>query len=528
MKPKTCFISYSQDSPLHGKWVEKLAKKIQSYGVQVRLDALDNLPGDDIVQYMINAVDNADKVLIICTQKYKAKLQGGAAFEKMLISGQLAEDAITNKFIPILKEGDKKTAIPVFLSTKLYIAMKSSNIKDIDIQTIIKSVKKSNSVKAGATTMNINTVKKIHANVNSSSANGVQELSRIRPTGYTLLGGRGADGIRYLWKAQDNTFVESIAFNNRRKDYTISEEDKKISAYTTSVSFGCHLNSMNMSCSFCATGKVKFKGPLTSQEIALQNIFMAQYDGDCPSWPEVRGNAREFAFMGQGEPGYCYPEIRRAIQLTDIAMDRINQKVHRYVISTVGIPDMLDLFLIDLERAFFNNRVTLHFSLHAINGQRTEYMPINRMYNYEISLQKTRQIAQQMGEKVAIGILLFESFSSINNSKKTFTTSKTYLDRMLDKLDPQSHRIDLCDVNFNSSISTTQREMRNEDAHKLLEQVHKRGFEAKLFSSFGADKNSGCGMLMSSRSKVQSIGETTQAQFDRAVGLLKDIVKNGG
>lgn len=71
--------------------------------------------------------------------------------------------------------------------------------------------------------------------------------------------------------------------------------------------------------------------------------------------------------MGQGEPGYCYPQIRKAILLTDYAMDQIGQKVKRYIISSSGIPEFIDLLIDDLKHGVYKNDVTFHFSLHAID-----------------------------------------------------------------------------------------------------------------------------------------------------------------
>ncbi len=64
--------------------------------------------------------------------------------------------------------------------------------------------------------------------------------------GYILLGGRGIDGIKYIWKKDGNS-VESLAFNRRLKDLS-DPADGKISAYTTSVSYGCQLSASNVQC----------------------------------------------------------------------------------------------------------------------------------------------------------------------------------------------------------------------------------------------------------------------------------------
>ena len=279
---------------------------------------------------------------------------------------------------------------------------------------------------------------------------------------------------------------------------------------------------MRMPCTFCATGKIKYLGPLTAEEIALQNIFMAFYDSSCPSWPQVRAHSREFAYMGQGEPGLMYPQIRRSILLTDEAMLRTGQNVHRYIISTVGVTDMLDLLIEDFKNHIYKHPVTLHFSLHAISPERGLLMPIDNIYPYKQTLLKAKEIYEITGEKMAVGVLLFSSFST-NNTDLDFTISKNYLNKILNSLDNRYHRIDLCDVNNNRSIKH-QSQVSNEYAHRLLYFVKNNGFAAKLFSSFGSEENSGCGMLISSRAKTQKVGDTTIDRFESSINLLSEII----
>jgi adenine C2-methylase RlmN of 23S rRNA A2503 and tRNA A37 len=516
---KSCFISYSHDSIKHKAWVKRLAQKLQRENIRVRLDDIDTHLGADLVSFMVDAITNSDRVLLICTENYYRKITGGAGFEKMLIGNELFKNPNTDKFIPILKDFDSDTSIPSIVGTKQHYRMKNDRILRRDIEVLAKAIKSGNT--SGKRTITPPERKKKKNDVRSADTNGI---SRMKLDSYMLLGGRGSEGIRYLWKTQDKNYVESIAFNRRSNTPDISETDRKISAYTTSVSFGCELQVMGLPCSFCATGqRLNFKGSLKGEEIALQNIFMAEYDSDCPSWPKVRNNDREFAFMGQGEPGFCYAQIRKAIKLTDFAMEMLKQKVHRYIISTAGIPDMLDLIIEDFVKKTFKNRVTLHFSLHAVDDERASIMPIDRIYPYKTILTKTKEVVNACGEKVAIGVLLFDKFVPNRRKIAPFTTTKAYLDKLMNQLDPQFHRIDLCDVNRNIAIAN-QAELSNADATEMLKHVQNRGFESKLFSSFGADKSSGCGMLSSSKAKISKAGLEPMSHFETAIYVLKQAI----
>lgn len=59
---------------------------------------------------------------------------------------------------------------------------------------------------------------------------------------------------------------------------------------------------------------------------------------------------------------------------------------------------------------------------------------------------------------------------------------------------------------------------------KLLELVKSKGFEAKLFSSFGDSEHSGCGMLDSLADDLTFPGNKTNIQFNKAVDLLNEAV----
>lgn len=340
--------------------------------------------------------------------------------------------------------------------------------------------------------------------------------------GYVLLGGRGIDGIKYIWE-RDGRMVESLAFNRRLKD-SQDLNVQRISAYTCSVSYGCRLSCSDRQCLFCETGTAPYRGDISAEDIALQNIFMAGYDADCPSFPQVRGNDREFAFMGQGEPGFCYPAVRRAIQLTDYAMDRIRQRVYRYVISTCGITDFVPILVDDIRKGVFKNRVTLHFSLHAVGDDRTLLMPINAEYDYKRFIAECVKLYEVTKEKIGVGILMFDEyhFAGRVGGVRSYSLTKTRLERVLQELDRDVFRIDLCDVNRTSCGN--QRALSNERATKLLKLVMSKGFEAKLFSSFGDSEHSGCGMLSSSTENITDPGNKTNSQFNKAVELLNEAI----
>lgn len=358
--------------------------------------------------------------------------------------------------------------------------------------------------------------------------------------GHILLGGRGREGIKYFWRNNEN-LVESVAFNKRLcedAEENITDEERHIasttSAYTISTSFGCMLAASNKQCRFCDTGTLNFKRNLTAEEIALQCIFMASYDANCLSFPAVRMHKREFAFMGQGEPGYNYPAIKRAIKLTDWAMKKQGQSVYRYIISTCGISEFIPSLISDIENDCYENRISLHLSLHQIKPRRIEIMPIESLFPYSNFLEQCKRFKnvadKKFGgnEKIGVGILHFKGFYPKFKDSEPFaplTLTQPEFNKILKELDNDTFKIDLCDLN-NTSIIAKQITPSNEETKILINTAKGLGFDIKPFASFGnsRDLSSGCGMLHSQFDKVDPDGNTTKAEFNKAVALLKEAI----
>ncbi len=339
--------------------------------------------------------------------------------------------------------------------------------------------------------------------------------------GYCLLGTRGAEGIKYFWSKNDR-IVESVALNTRLKGSRLPE-DNTTSAYTISSSIGCQLAATGRQCRFCGTGTMEYGGYLTAKDIALQCIFMAEYDSNCPSYPSVRNNVREFAFMGQGEPGLNYLAIRNAIILTDKVMERLEQKVSRYIISTCGIPEFIPALIEDIQRNTFKHKVTIHFSLHEIGETRKELMPIDSIYSHQEFITYCKALYNTTHEKIGVGILLFDGYRLSSGKPKTYTLTEERLKSILSCLDSNVFRIDLCAVNDTKAGEQT-RQQSEESANRLLEIVKQKGFEGKLFSSFGyrETERAGCGMLASITDKMQEPGNKTIRHFNKALELLNE------
>lgn len=332
-------------------------------------------------------------------------------------------------------------------------------------------------------------------------------MSKIELLGFDELGNLGQEGIRYAWRVDQSKYLlESASFINKTK-FVLSD----IAGYTTSVSLGCVLRYLGCSCKFCRTGNLlPFCRFLTAKEIAKQNIVMVLCDMHNNKHPDAKNKKREFAYMGQGEPGYSYVQLRMAIKITDYVLNNIlKQKVHRHIIATSGISEMLQGVESDLKNGFYDSKITIHYSLHAGNN-RSLIMPINNFYKFEDSVQTLKNISDITKEKVCLGVILFKNFRA-KNTKEDFSTDISNIKEVLKFTDIDHFRFSFCEYNESSDVGTADLFPFNE-AENINNYFRNLGYETKLFYSFGKPEQSACGMLAGQKPSFKIAHEWIELQ----------------
>jgi hypothetical protein len=97
-----------------------LATKLRAEGgIDVILDQWHLELGARSTEFMERAVRDSNWVLVICTEGYKRRFDnrtGGAGYEGHIITGEIINEVGKNKFIPILRHGDWKSAVPTALA----------------------------------------------------------------------------------------------------------------------------------------------------------------------------------------------------------------------------------------------------------------------------------------------------------------------------------------------------------------------------------------------------------------------------
>ena len=109
------FISYSHDSEAHREWVLALSERLREDGIETILDRYVNgTPAEGWPRWMLNGLDQADRVLLVCTPTYYRRFRGhevpgrgrGVDWEGAVITQEIYDArSVTTRFIPFSGRG---------------------------------------------------------------------------------------------------------------------------------------------------------------------------------------------------------------------------------------------------------------------------------------------------------------------------------------------------------------------------------------------------------------------------------------
>ena len=119
--PPKVFISYSHDSQEHKERILGLADRFREDGIDCNIDQYEDSPAEGWQRWMLNQVEAADFVLVVCTEQYHRRFRGheevgkgkGATWEGGVIIQELYDDQGKNsKFIPVTFSPQNTDFIP--------------------------------------------------------------------------------------------------------------------------------------------------------------------------------------------------------------------------------------------------------------------------------------------------------------------------------------------------------------------------------------------------------------------------------
>ena len=212
-----------------------------------------------------------------------------------------------------------------------------------------------------------------------------------------------SDGtIKTRYKLHDDHLIESVLIpvpvDNR---FTVC----------VSSQVGCSLT-----CSFCATGKMKRVRNLDASEI-FDQVWMVNEQ----SRQHFGHDLTNIVYMGMGEPLLAYKNLMESINL--ITSEKgLNMSAKRITISTAGIAKMIKKLADD------NSKVNLALSLHAADDEkRNRIMPINEQNNLSILMDALEYYYRQTKNRISYEYITFQGFNDqIEDAKKLVKLCKRF------------------------------------------------------------------------------------------------------
>ncbi len=122
--PPKVFISYSHDSQEHKDRVLSLADRLRSDGIDCNIDQYEESPAQGWPRWMLNQLEWADFVLVVCTERYNLRFRGqeeagqgkGVTWEGAVISQKFYDAQVkSTKFIPIIFSSEDEGHIPIVI-----------------------------------------------------------------------------------------------------------------------------------------------------------------------------------------------------------------------------------------------------------------------------------------------------------------------------------------------------------------------------------------------------------------------------
>lgn len=138
------FLSYSWDGPDHREWVTKFAARLQGEsGIEIIFDGWYLKPGDDKLHFMEQAVAESDFVVVVCTPTYALRAnnrEGGVGYESMVITSELAENILTNKFIPVLRKDTWGASLPAYLKSRMGVDLSDDPYREDEYEKLLRVI----------------------------------------------------------------------------------------------------------------------------------------------------------------------------------------------------------------------------------------------------------------------------------------------------------------------------------------------------------------------------------------------------
>ena len=229
----------------------------------------------------------------------------------------------------------------------------------------------------------------------------------------------------------------------------------------------------SLTCSFCATGRMKRLRNLDAAEIFDQVWLVNQQ-----AMEHFGHGLTNIVYMGMGEPLLAYSSMIESIERIS-APDGLNMSPKRITISTAGIAKMIRKLADD------NSKVNLALSLHAADDtKRNEIMPINESNNLDELMAALTYFYRKTGNRVSYEYIAFQNFN--------------------DSLEDAADLVKLCKKNFPVRVNIIEYnpidnapflKSAEENISRFADYLSKKDVVVTVRRSRGRDIDAACGQL---------------------------------
>lgn len=258
--------------------------------------------------------------------------------------------------------------------------------------------------------------------------------------------------VKALFRTHDGHPVEAVLMRYRdgRRSLCLSSQS------------GCPLT-----CTFCATGAMRFGRNLTASEIVDQALHFRRIE-----------QVNHAVFMGMGEPMLNLDNVLAAAgRLPDLGITP-----RRTTISTVGWLPGLTRFIDEVETP-----IRLALSLHAADtGLRSRIMPVNDRYPLADVLAECRRYYELRGRRVFVEYVML---AGVNDSVVDAR-------RLVKALDPEIFKVNLIPYNPTGGVYAGSDRDKIEAFRRVLERER---IPATVRLTRGRDIAAACGQLAAAR-----------------------------
>lgn len=264
--------------------------------------------------------------------------------------------------------------------------------------------------------------------------------------------------IKTRFKLHDGAFIESVLI-------PVTEDDR----YTVCIScqVGCSLT-----CSFCATGKMKRVRNLDAGEIFDQVV---EVNKQCEAF-YGRG-ITNIVYMGMGEPLLTYATVVESIDKIT-SPEGLGMSPKRITVSTAGIAKMIRKMADD------GLKVNLALSLHAADDvKRDEIMPINEQNNLEALMEAIHYFHKTTGNRISYEYIAFDHFNEGEEDARNLV-------KLCSRFPV---KVNVIEYNTVEGVSLTKASQERVDA--FARYVRSKGVMISVRRSRGKDIDAACGQL---------------------------------